>query len=267
MKIQHQLIEIVKSHLRVLEWVFTQLFAFRLLVVFSFADWCKSWIFFKFASNTTYFHSVWRYFVPDYFNCSRFVFLPSVKNLWKCDEQLFHLQSALDGNQMLFQLFAACSCDILILFMICLAGEIIIHTNDISNDVYHLDWYQFNATSKHIVRLMIARSQIPYYFASFKSLNCSLATFLNVWFAYHTSFFHTWSLTIQLEMFFSDYSKSWRCFGDASKHELNKHFLCVCKSIFDKKERFYQKHLVYNICTKLVKCVPSLERKMKFAAF
>lgn len=198
MKIQHQLIEIVKFHLRVLEWVFAQLFASRLIHFFPFCilDCCRSSIFFTFVSNTTFFHLDRLHFAPDYFSCSRFSFLSSIKRIWKCDGQLFHLQSALDGNQMLFQLFAACSCDIVILFMICLGGEIIIHANDISNDVYQLNWYQFNTSSKYIVRQMIARTQSPYYFASFKSLNCSLSTFLNVWFAYccyHCIFF--WHLT------------------------------------------------------------------------
>lgn len=81
---------------------------------------------------------------------------------------------------MLFQLFAACSCDILILFMICLGGEIIIHAYDLSNDAYHLFWYQYESRSKYMVWFLIRHTQKAYYFASFKSLNCSLETFTNV---------------------------------------------------------------------------------------
>lgn len=82
---------------------------------------------------------------------------------------------------MLFQLFAACSCDILILFMICLGGEIIIHSYDLSVDAYQLFWYQYNSSSKFLVWFIIRHTQKAYYFASFKSLNCSLETFTNVW--------------------------------------------------------------------------------------
>lgn len=103
--------------------------------------------------------------------------------LWCCVGGCFFLslQSALDGSQMVFQLVAACSCDVLILFMICVSGEIIIHAHDISSDVYKLLWYQYNSQSKYIVWLMIARTQKPHYFASYKSINCSLETFINVW--------------------------------------------------------------------------------------
>ncbi|XP_031617421.1 odorant receptor 13a-like [Contarinia nasturtii] len=94
---------------------------------------------------------------------------------------LFQLQqSALNGNQMLFQLFAACSCDILVLFMFCLGGEIIIDAYDVSNSVYQLNWYQFDSNSKYMVWFMIGHSQKPYYFASFKSINCSLETFTEI---------------------------------------------------------------------------------------
>lgn len=91
-----------------------------------------------------------------------------------------NLQSALNGSQMVFQLVAACSCDVLILFMFCVSGEIIIHAHEISVDVYKLLWYRFDARSKYIVWLMIARTQKPYYFASYKGINCSLETFINV---------------------------------------------------------------------------------------
>lgn len=92
----------------------------------------------------------------------------------------FDLQSALNGNQMLFQLFAACSCDILILFMICLAGEIIIHAYDLSDNIYQMSWYRFDANSKYMVWFMIGHTHKPYYFATFKCLNCSLETFMQV---------------------------------------------------------------------------------------
>lgn len=81
---------------------------------------------------------------------------------------------------MLFQCLAACSCDVVVLFMICVSGEIIIHALDISNDVYQLAWYQFDPKSKYAVWIMIARTQQLYYFASFKTVNCSLETFINV---------------------------------------------------------------------------------------
>lgn len=81
---------------------------------------------------------------------------------------------------MLFQCLAACSCDVVVLFMICISGEIIIHAHDISNDVYKLCWYRFDSKSKYVVWFMIARTQRPYYFASFKTVNCSLETFINV---------------------------------------------------------------------------------------
>lgn len=64
--------------------------------------------------------------------------------------------------------------------MICLGGEIIIHAYDLSNDFYQLFWYQFNSNSKYMIWFMIGHTQKPYYFASFKSLNCSLETFTNV---------------------------------------------------------------------------------------
>lgn len=86
---------------------------------------------------------------------------------------------------MLFQFVVACSCDIVVLFMICLGGEIIIDAYDISNDVYQLRWYQFSSNSKYMVKFMIATTQKPYYFAAFKSLNCSLETFTNVRFTFH----------------------------------------------------------------------------------
>lgn len=89
-------------------------------------------------------------------------------------------QSVLNGNLILFQLFAACSVDVLILFIFCLAGEIIIAANDLSSDAYSLDWYRYNCRSKYIVWFLILRTQKDYYFASFKSLNCSLETFVNV---------------------------------------------------------------------------------------
>lgn len=90
------------------------------------------------------------------------------------------LQSALDGNQMLLQFIAACSCDILILFMFCVGGEIIISANNISNDIYQLCWYNYNSWAKYNVWLMIARTQKPYRFADCTALNCCLATFTNV---------------------------------------------------------------------------------------
>lgn len=81
---------------------------------------------------------------------------------------------------MLFQCLAACSCDVVVLFMICISGEIIIHAHDISDDVYKLFWYRFDSKSKYVVWLMIARTQRPYYFASLTTVNCSLETFINV---------------------------------------------------------------------------------------
>lgn len=91
-----------------------------------------------------------------------------------------HFQMALDGSQMLFQFVAVCSCDTAILFMICVGGQIIIHAHDFSDNVYGLRWYQFGTPSKFIVWLMIARTQKPYQFAAFKTVNCSLETFTNV---------------------------------------------------------------------------------------
>lgn len=90
-------------------------------------------------------------------------------------------QSALDNNEMLFQFIAVCMCDILVLFIYCFGGEIVIYAYDISSDVYQLNWYQFNRKSKMLIRLMIARTQKPYNFASLKAFNCSLETFANVW--------------------------------------------------------------------------------------
>lgn len=81
---------------------------------------------------------------------------------------------------MFFQMVAACSCDVVILFMFCVSGEIIIHSYDISNDVYSLPWYQFDANAKTAVQLMIRRTKKPYHFASYKSVNCSVETFIIV---------------------------------------------------------------------------------------
>lgn len=75
---------------------------------------------------------------------------------------------------------AACFCDISILFMVCIGGEIIIGAYDISTDVYQLGWYEFDVRAKYIICLMIARTQKPYQFADYKTLNCCLATFINV---------------------------------------------------------------------------------------
>lgn len=129
---------------------------------------------------------------------------------------------------MLFQLFAACSCDILILFMICLGGEIIIHSYDLSVDAYHLFWYQYNSNSKYMVWFLIRHTQKPYYFASFKSLNCSLETFTNVWLLFisnHcTSNFPKFKYLLRQQITFSDHTKGWRCIGYASKHEIGTWF-------------------------------------------
>lgn len=81
---------------------------------------------------------------------------------------------------MIFQMVAACSCDVVILFMFCVSGEIVIHFNDISNDVYSLPWYQFDARAKFAVYLMIFRTQKPYQFAPYKTINCSLELFILV---------------------------------------------------------------------------------------
>lgn len=81
---------------------------------------------------------------------------------------------------MLYQLIAACSADIVILFMFCVGGEMIIGAFDISTDVYQLCWYEYDARAKYIVWLMIARTQKPYQFADYKTLNCCLAAFINV---------------------------------------------------------------------------------------
>lgn len=81
---------------------------------------------------------------------------------------------------MLLQFFAASLCDVMVLFIYCSGGEIVIHACEISNDVYQLNWYQFDGTTKMWIRLMIARTQKPYYFGSFKTLNCSLETFAGV---------------------------------------------------------------------------------------
>lgn len=85
------------------------------------------------------------------------------------------------SSEILFQLVAACSCDIVVLFLFCVSGEIIIDSHDISDDVYNLFWYQFDAKSKLAVRLMIARTQKPYRFTSYETINCSLETYIIVW--------------------------------------------------------------------------------------
>lgn len=117
---------------------------------------------------------------------------------------------------MLFQFIAACSCDVVVLFMICVNGEIIIHAQDISNDVYQLVWYQFDPKSKYTVWIMIARTQQPYYFASFKTVNCSLETFINV------KCLDSFQLLFaQLKFIFFlllDYSESRRCTCDATEY-------------------------------------------------
>lgn len=81
---------------------------------------------------------------------------------------------------MFFQMVAACSCDVVILFLFCVSGEIVIHSNDISNDVYSLPWYQFDEKAKFAVYLMVFRTQKPYHFAPYKSINCSLELFIIV---------------------------------------------------------------------------------------
>lgn len=64
--------------------------------------------------------------------------------------------------------------------MFCAGGEMVIGAVDISTDVYKLHWYEYDNRAKYIVRLMIARTQKPYQFADYKTLNCCLATFVNV---------------------------------------------------------------------------------------
>lgn len=112
-----------------------------------------------------------------------------------------YLQSAMEGNQMIFLFVAACLCDILILFIFCLSGEIIIHSNDISNDVYQLNWYRFDKKSKYFVFQLIIRAQKPYYFASWKTINCSLETFALV--SYHCICFSIeWEKIIETNLIF-----------------------------------------------------------------
>lgn len=81
---------------------------------------------------------------------------------------------------MFYQLIAACFCDILILFMFCFGGEMIIDAFDISTDVYKIRWYEYDERAKYIIRLMMARAQKPYQFADYKTINCCSAAFINV---------------------------------------------------------------------------------------
>lgn len=90
-------------------------------------------------------------------------------------------QNASDGNTILFQMFAACSCDTLIIFIFCFGGDVIIDAQDISDDIYQLPWYQFDANAKHIVRIMMRRAELPFiFFTAYKQINFSLDTFTSV---------------------------------------------------------------------------------------
>lgn len=92
---------------------------------------------------------------------------------------LLHLYFSL-CSETVFELIAVCYCDIIALFVFCISGEIIIHSHDISNDVYQLNWYEFDTKSIFAVFLMIARTQEPYRFTLYESINCSLETFVIV---------------------------------------------------------------------------------------
>lgn len=247
--------------LRVLVLVVFVLLRLMDIFIFYTLDCCNGSTLFSAVQSTIFFHLAPQYFAPDCFNCSRYLFHTAEAQWMKCRYivAICIFQSVLNGNLILFQLFAACSVDVLILFIFCLAGEIIIEANDLSSDAYSLDWYQYNWRSKYIVWFMILRTQKYYYFASFKSLNCSLETFVNVWLQFYfnskkkkkTHLLNTYSIQFS-ELYFikkifsseylfgkqiftsniciSDHTKSWRCFGYASKHEMNrkraKQFFC-----------------------------------------
>lgn len=87
---------------------------------------------------------------------------------------------------MWFQLLAACSGVTLALLLFCLGGEIIIHSNNISVDIFHMPWYRFDRKSRYFNWIMISRTQSQYYFfSSYKSINLSLDTFAGVSISIH----------------------------------------------------------------------------------
>lgn len=120
-------------------------------------------------------------------------------------------QNAMNGSQMVIQFVVVCSCDLLVLSIICFSGEKMSNAHDISFDIYSLYWYQFDDKSKYIVWFMIARTQKTYYFASYKGLNCSLEMFisvriglLNFWISffllYHTIYFKVDAYSSQFQI-------------------------------------------------------------------
>lgn len=102
------------------------------------------------------------------------------KDIYSKNKTLPWFQSALTGDQQTLQCLAACCCDLTVLFIYCYCGEIVTQACDISTDLYHTRWYNFDRTTQRAIGMAIARTQKPYHFAPFESFNCSLEVFSSV---------------------------------------------------------------------------------------